>query len=181
MHKSLTYRLLGCFLGLALTLSVPQYLTFPEEVVPAVAAPQSPAPDSTIIRYARRYRTTPAIAQVIVTKANKYRVPHSIAFRLVRTESQFNPRAVSPVGALGLTQVMPATARMLDPKATPEKLFDPAYNAELGFRFLRQMHDRYDGDWWRALVAYNQGPVYADTTNRTTHKYADVVLHLTAR
>ena len=85
-----------------------------------------------------------------------------LAFELVRVESQFNQRAVSPVGALGYTQLMPATARLLAPGITRDGIFDRETNLRLGFRFLRSLINHYHGDIRLALLAYNRGPARVD-------------------
>ena len=73
---------------------------------------------------------------------------------LIRQESNFDPGAKSPAGAIGLCQLMPATAAGLgvtDP-------FDPKQNLMGGAKFLRQLMDRFGGDVSKALAAYNAGP-----------------------
>lgn len=82
-----------------------------------------------------------------------------LAFRVVRLESEFNPHAVSPVGALGLTQLMLPTARHFRPNVTREQLFEPKTNLHIGFRYLRGLIEEYDGDVRLALLVYNRGPV----------------------
>lgn len=81
-----------------------------------------------------------------------------LAFRLVRVESGFRRDAVSPKGAVGYTQVLPSTARWLDPTVTRANLFDPETNLHVGFRYLRYLLDEYRGDVRLALLAYNRGP-----------------------
>lgn len=85
-----------------------------------------------------------------------------LAFGLVATESEFNRRAVSPVGAVGYTQLMPSTARYFRPGVARHELFDRDTNLRIGFRFLRTLIDKYDGNVRLALLAYNRGPEKVD-------------------
>src|SRR5690606_39210269 len=103
-----------------------------------------------------------------------------IAFRLVKTESNFDHRAVRHVRARCLTPLMPQTARWLMPGITNDDLFDREINLRLGFNYLRDLIDQYDGDVRLALLAYNRGP---GTVNRVLARggdpnngYADMVL-----
>lgn len=84
--------------------------------------------------------------------ARRHRIPVDLFLRLVRQESGWNARARSHKGAMGLAQLMPATARSLrvDPR-------DPAQNLDGGARYLRMQYDRF-GSWQLALAAYNAGP-----------------------
>lgn len=109
-------------------------------------------------RFAERYGVAPELAAAIVHAARTEGVDPDLAFRLVRVESGFRERAVSPVGALGLTQLMPATARELQPGISREQIFEPDTNLRLGFRYLHWLLERYDGDVEEALHAYNRGP-----------------------
>ncbi|SDE77311.1 Transglycosylase SLT domain-containing protein [Celeribacter baekdonensis] len=89
---------------------------------------------------------------VATNAARKHGVPTDLFLRLVQQESGWNPRAKSPVGATGLAQLMPETARRLG-----VNINDPAQNLEGGARYLRQMYNRF-GNWRLALAAYNAGP-----------------------
>ena len=86
----------------------------------------------------------------------------SMVFGLVRAESSFRPRAVSPVGAVGLTQVMPATARDVEPGTSRSDLLNPETNLRIGFTYLRRLIRQYDGNEKLALTAYNRGPGTVD-------------------
>ena len=83
----------------------------------------------------------------------RYRLPRRLLQALIWAESRFNPLAVSPAGAAGLAQLMPATARELG----VANRHDPRENIEGGARYLRQMLDRF-GSVHLALAAYNAGP-----------------------
>jgi len=93
------------------------------------------------------------INTLIKQVAVKYGVPENILRSLVKQESGFNPKAVSPAGAMGLTQLMPSTAKALGVKDP----FDPVQNLEGGAKYLKQQYDRF-GRWDLALAAYNAGP-----------------------
>ncbi|MGH9592388.1 MAG: lytic transglycosylase domain-containing protein, partial [Bryobacteraceae bacterium] len=81
---------------------------------------------------------------------------------LIRQESEFDNRAVSPANARGLTQIEPSTGRELSRrlklrKYTTTKLFDPAVNLRFGSYYFKQMTDQLDGNTEAALAAYNAG------------------------
>ena len=80
---------------------------------------------------------------------------------VMRQESGFRPCAVSEKGAIGLMQLMPATAEQLGVKDS----FDPMENVDAGARFLRQLLTRYDGDVLKAVSAYNAGPARVDAVD----------------
>jgi soluble lytic murein transglycosylase len=80
---------------------------------------------------------------------------------LIRQESEFNPEALSPAQAYGLTQLLPSTGRMLLKASLrrfrPSILFRPEVNLRLGTAYLRDMYDNYSGRWEKTLAAYNAG------------------------
>jgi soluble lytic murein transglycosylase-like protein len=112
-----------------------------------------------IMAYSSRYKIGADLAGSIVDVARAEGIDPELAFRLVKLESDFNVHATSPVGAVGLTQVMPATAKYFVKGITRERLYDPQTNLRVGFRYLRGLVNEYDGDVKLALLVYNRGPV----------------------
>jgi soluble lytic murein transglycosylase-like protein len=111
-----------------------------------------------IIDYSTHYNIAADLAAAIYDVALSEGVDPGLAFRLVKTESGFNPNAKSKVGALGFTQVLPSTARLYEPGLTNKQLFERGTNLRLGFRYLRDLLERYNGNLRLALLAYNRGP-----------------------
>ena len=83
-----------------------------------------------------------------------YGIPESFIKAVIKIESNFNPKAVSRVGAMGLMQLMPATAAHMN-VSDP---FDPQQNILGGTKYLRRLADRYDGDINLILSGYHAGP-----------------------
>jgi soluble lytic murein transglycosylase-like protein len=110
----------------------------------------------------RGFKVTPSLARQIHEAAVANRIDPKVAFGLVRTESGFKNSATSPVGAIGLTQLMPATARWMQRGVTRSDLRNPEVNLRIGFRYLRELIDKYEGDTELALTAYNRGPGTVD-------------------
>jgi len=110
-----------------------------------------------VIRYSTLYAINVRLATDIYEASIREGIDPELAFRLVGVESEFNEHAVSKVGALGLTQLMPSTAVQIEKGVTREQLFQPRTNLRIGFRYLRSLLDLYKGDVRLALLAYNRG------------------------
>jgi len=99
-------------------------------------------------------RPQPTLDDVVNESSGRYRLDPDLVNSVIKAESAFNPRAVSPKGAQGLMQLMPGTASALGvPNA-----FDPRANVEGGTKYLRELLERYNFDLVKALAAYNAGP-----------------------
>ena len=98
-------------------------------------------------------RIPAAYAVKVAELADRFDLSPALIEALVWQESRWRHNAVSPVGARGLAQLMPGTARDLG--VDPD---DPFANLEGGARYLREQMDRFDGDIEKALAAYNAGP-----------------------
>lgn len=95
------------------------------------------------------------------TPSNGWTVDRALVLAFARQESGFDPRAKSPAGAVGLMQLMPATARHLaGGSLNPEKLFDPTYNLALGQAYIQRLlaDPVIDGNLFKLAAAYNSGP-----------------------
>jgi soluble lytic murein transglycosylase-like protein len=113
---------------------------------------------NTVIGFSTQYRIDANLAGNIVDVAQAEGIDPDLAFRLVRLESDFNVHATSPVGAVGLTQVMPSTARFYEKGITTARLYEPKTNLRVGLRYLRGLVDEYNGNVKLALLVYNRGP-----------------------
>jgi hypothetical protein len=114
--------------------------------------------------------------------AQRHRLDGLLLAAVVEAESSFLADAVSPVGAVGLAQVMPSTARWL---GTAGDLTDPDRNLEAGAAYLAQLLDRFGGDIPMALAAYNAGPTAVSRYGgvppyRETRAYVRKVLRIYA-
>jgi soluble lytic murein transglycosylase-like protein len=118
---------------------------------------------NSIMGLSARFKVSADLATDIYDVALSQGIEPELGFRLVRVESQFNPRATSSAGAIGLTQVIPSTARYFDKTITRERLYEPRTNLRLGFRYLRTLIDQYNGDLRLALLVYNRGPLAVET------------------
>jgi beta-lactamase regulating signal transducer with metallopeptidase domain len=114
---------------------------------------------------ARRYGITERLARQIAGAAQAERVPVAVAFTLVERQSGFDARRESARGAVGLTQILPSTARLVRPGVTRTALFDPETNLRVGLRYLRRMLVRTGGNVEAAFAAYHTGRVADDDSD----------------
>jgi len=131
----------------------------PKTITPAAAEvqPETPVPAG--------------INELVESVAAQHQLPANLIHAVIRAESNYNPTAISPKGALGLMQLIPATARRFG----VAHVFDPVENIQGGARYLRYLLDLYEGNYPLALAAYNAGekavaryngiPPYPETQN----------------
>ena len=117
-----------------------------------------------IFRYGedRKYLFYPLkYKDLIVAQARQSELDPALVAALVRTESSFDPNALSPVGAMGLMQLIPDTgdwiAFRLKEEFDPEMLYDPEFNLRYGCWYLKFLSGRYDGDVKCIAAAYHAG------------------------
>jgi soluble lytic murein transglycosylase-like protein len=120
---------------------VTEALVAPRVVSPVAVAAAPTAPPATSI--------DEAIEQIAAQVSLKPQVIHSV----IKVESNYNPFAISPKGAQGLMQLIPATARRFG----VSNVFNPAENIEGGSKYLKYLLDLYGGNYALALAAYNAG------------------------
>jgi soluble lytic murein transglycosylase-like protein len=118
-----------------------------------------------------------ALANELAVHAQRHRVEPALVHAVIAAESSGNPRAVSPAGAIGLMQLMPATAAALG--VNP---WNPIENLRGGIAYLGSLLRAYGEDVRLALIAYNAGPQHADRVRdgravayRETRQYLDAI------
>jgi soluble lytic murein transglycosylase-like protein len=120
------------------------------------AAARNGAPSASLFPASSGFASSSKIDlnDVVNSTSGRYRLDPDLVNSVIKAESGFNVRAVSPKGAQGLMQLMPGTASQLGVPNT----FDAAANVEGGAKYLRELLERYDFDLIKALAAYNAGP-----------------------
>jgi soluble lytic murein transglycosylase-like protein len=99
------------------------------------------------------FRDEVPYGSLIYSEAKKHSLQPELLAAVVKAESDFRPGITSPRNALGLMQIVPSTGELMG--ATD--LLDPADNVRTGAKYLRYLHDRFDGDQSMTLAAYNAG------------------------
>jgi len=143
----------------------------PAEEIPAQAPPAVASSASAVAE-----APAPSLAlspqELADDAADKYGLPRKLVRLVMEAESGFQPQAVSPKGAIGLMQLMPATALYLGVDPT-----DPVQNVDAGARYLRDLLQKYDGLLWHALAAYNAGPAAVEKYQGVP-PYAETILYI---
>jgi soluble lytic murein transglycosylase len=110
----------------------------------------------------KRHRYPLAYWELIRKIAKERNLDPYLVVALIRQESLFDPKALSPASAFGLMQLLPSTAARAAaqlglPRSRPEKLFEPDLNLALGTHYLKELLQRYSNDAVKAIAAYNAG------------------------
>ncbi len=142
------------------------YIDVPTEEIACFEKDDSPATAAPVAQKA------PDMKQLVSDAGTRHRVDPDLIESVIRAESGFNPKAVSPKGAQGLMQLMPGTAAKLG----VNEPFDPKANIDAGTAYLDHLLTRYNDDMVKALAAYNAGPHRVEQYHgvppyRETHAY----------
>ena len=130
-----------------------------DDAAPAMSAlPVLPSPPD----QPRPSRTQ--VTALIPAVASRYGVEEALVRAVVAAESNYNAHAVSSAGAVGLMQLMPATAADYGISSV-DALFDPQTNLRTGTRHLKRLLNKYNNDYGRVIMAYNAGEGVVDRTN----------------
>jgi len=105
-----------------------------------------------------KFSTTDKYDHFISEASRQYGVDSKLLKAMIKAESDFDPRAISKKGAMGLMQIMPENFEMLDLKNP----FDPWENIKAGARYFKALHERFKGKLALSLAAYNAGPTAVD-------------------
>jgi len=116
-----------------------------------------------------RAAVAPRFDDIVVAHAQRHALRPELVRAVIQVESGYNPAATSPKGAMGLMQLMPATARELGVRNP----YDPEENIRGGTAYLRQLLDRYEGNEQLALAAYNAGSGAVDRYGRSVPPYRE--------
>ena len=137
---------------IVLTLAGGGEIRAPRSLVTAIGPDEPPTPDAPAPRPAPAVETSPGTLRTLVDQlAQRYGVDPGLAHAVIEVESNYEPRAVSSKGAMGLMQLMPDVAR----EYTLSDPFDPAQNLAAGLQHLRDLLQRFSPE--QALAAYNAG------------------------
>ena len=115
------------------------------------------------------FYSTDKYDDIITDASDQYGVDSRLVKAIIKAESDFNPRAVSRKGAMGLMQIMPENFQHLQ----IENPFDPRENIMGGTRYFKYLYDRFEGQLALSLAAYNAGPTTVDNYNKSIPPYRE--------
>jgi len=131
-----------------------------------------PVPEPITVVRAPQVREAPRTVDAMLRDASRrYRVDYGLMWALVLVESGFQPAARSPRGAVGLMQIMPATAARYG--VNSQRLMDPGVNIDVGARYLRDLAERFGGRVELVLAAYNAGEGAVERNGRRIPPYPE--------
>ena len=124
-----------------------------------------------------KFHTTDKFDKLISNASKEFNVDSRLLKAMIKAESDFDPRAISRKGAMGLMQIMPENFKMLD----LQNPFDPWQNIRAGAHYFQQLYERFNGKLALSLAAYNAGPTAVDRYKRIppykeTEEYVSRVL-----
>lgn len=140
-------------------------------IAPELVAPRPVGSTAVLAAETQETPVPQGINELVETIAAQHNLPPQLIHAVIKVESNYNSTAISPKGALGLMQLIPATARRFG----VAHAFDPVENIQGGARYLKYLVDLYDGNYPLVLAAYNAGeaavakyngiPPYPETQN----------------
>jgi soluble lytic murein transglycosylase len=119
--------------------------------------------------YSSQIYSPQSFEDIIRQASDRYGISFPLLKAIIKAESDFNPRAVSKKGAMGLMQIMPENIRAMN-ISNP---FDPLENILGGARYFREMLDRFEGHLSLSLAAYNAGPTAVERYNNQIPPYKE--------
>jgi soluble lytic murein transglycosylase len=109
-----------------------------------------------------KFHSTDKYDEFISDASRKYDVDSRLLKAMIKAESDFDPRAISRKGAMGLMQIMPENFKMLN----LDNPFDPWQNIRAGAQYFKKLYERFNGKLALSLAAYNAGPTAVDRYKR---------------
>ena len=141
-------------------------------LVPLNNSEEATGKETPLFRYLSQHPNLKKYETLLNDAANEFNLDPALLKAVMAAESGFNPNAVSPKGAIGLMQLMPATAERFGlqadrKKSVAQKLTDPKTNIRLGARYLRVLRDMYPNQQHLVLASYNAGEGAIQKYNNT--------------